>query len=51
MSHTQDMVTITPAISFEIFEGEIKVFVSQNYFKVLYSICVKVTADTNRSQE
>ena len=34
MSHTQDMVMITLAISLEIFEGELLVFVTQNYFKV-----------------
>ena len=51
MSHTQDIVMITPAISFQIFEGEIWVFEPQNDFKVLSSTCVKVTADTNRSQE
>ena len=51
MSHTQDMVMITPAIYLEIFEGEILVFVQQNNFKVLSSTCVKVTADTNRSQK
>ena len=51
MSHTQDMVMITPEISLEIFEGDIQVFVEQNKFKVLNSTCVKVTADTNRSQE
>ena len=51
MSHTQDMVMITPAISFEIFEGVILVSVKENYFKVLNSTCVKVAADTNKSQE
>ena len=47
MSHTQDMVMITPAISLEIFEREICVLLQQNNFKVLSSSCVKVTADTN----
>ena len=42
---------ITPAISLEIFKGDIQVFTKQNTFKVLNSTCVKVTADTNRSQE
>ena len=51
MSHTQDMVMITPAISLEIFEEEILVFAKENNFKVLNSTCVKVTADTVRSQE
>ena len=51
MSHTQDMVMITPAISLEIFEGEILVFVKLNNFKVLKSTCFKVPADTNTSQE
>ena len=51
MSHTQDMVMNTPAISLEIFKGEIVVFVKLNYFKVLNLTCFKVTADTNRSQE
>ena len=49
MSNTQDMVMITAAISLEIFEGEILVFVKEN--KVLNSTCAKVTADTNKSQE
>ena len=49
MSHTQDMVMKTPAISLEIFEGGILVFVKQNNFKVVNSTCVKVTADTNIS--
>ena len=35
MSHSGDMVMITPAISLEIFEGEILVFVKRNNFKVL----------------
>ena len=51
MSHTQDRVMITPAISLYMFEGDTQVFVKQNNFKVLNSTCVKVTADTNRSQE
>ena len=51
MSHTQEMVMITLAISCEIFEEEMLVFVKQNNFKVLNSICFKVTAETNRSQE
>ena len=51
MSHTQDMVMITLAISLEIFEGELLVFVTQNYFKVSNSTCVQITADTNISQE
>ena len=51
MNHTQEMAMITPAISLEIFEGEILVFVKLNIFKVLNSACVKVTVDTNRSQE
>ena len=51
MSHTQDMVMITPAISLESFKGEILVFVKLNYLKVLNLTYVKVTADTNRSQE
>ena len=51
MSHTQEMVMITPATSLEIFEWEILVFVKQNNFKVLNSTCVKVTADNNKSQE
>ena len=51
MSHGEDMVMTTPAISLEIFEGEILIFVKQNNFKVLNSTCVKVTADTNISQE
>ena len=51
MSHSGDMVMITPAISLEIFEGEIFVFVKQNNLKVLNSTCVKVTADTNKSEE
>ena len=51
MSHTQDMVMVTSAISLEIFEGEIGVFVPQTNLKVLNSTCVKVTADTNRSQD
>ena len=51
MSHTQEMVMITPAISLEIFEREILVFVKLNNFKVFNSTSVKVTADTNRSQE
>ena len=46
MSHTQDMVMITPAISLEIFEREILVFGKLNNFKVLNS-----TADINISQE
>ena len=33
MSHTQDMVMITTAISLEIFEGEILAFVKQNNLK------------------
>ena len=48
MSHTQDMVMITPAFSLEIVEGEILVFVKENHVKVLNSTCVKVT---NRSHE
>ena len=32
MSHTQDMVMITPAIFLEIVEGEFFVFVKQNSF-------------------
>ena len=51
MSHTQDMVMITPDISLEIFEGEIVVLVKQNDVQVFNSTCVKATADTNRSQE
>ena len=51
MCHTQGMVMIMPAISLEIFEGEILVFVNQNNFKVLKSTFVKVTADNNRSLE
>ena len=51
MSYTQDMVMIKSAIYLEIFEGEIKVFVKLNKFKVLNSTCVKVTADTNTSQK
>ena len=51
MSHTFDMVMITPAISLEIFQGEIYVFVKENNFEVLNSKCVKVIADINRSQE
>ena len=51
MSHTQDMVMITATFSLEIFGGEILVFVKENNYKVLNSTCVKVTADTNRSQE
>ena len=51
MSQTQDMVMITPAFSLEIFEGEILGLVRENNFYVLNSTCVKVTADTNRSQE
>ena len=35
MSHTQKMVMITQAISLEIIEGEVLVFVKQNNFKVL----------------
>ena len=49
MSHTQDMVMITPAISLAIFEGDIQVFVKQNNFKVLNSTCVKVTAEVKNS--
>ena len=41
---------ITPAISFQIFEGEIWVLEPKNDFKVLSSTCVMITADTNRSQ-
>ena len=48
MNHTQEMAMITPAISLEIFEGEILVFVKQNNFKVFNST---VTADNNESQE
>ena len=33
MSHTQDMVMITPAISLEMFEGEVYVFVQQHILK------------------
>ena len=33
MSHTQDVVMITPKIFLEIFEGEILVFEKQNNFK------------------
>ena len=51
MSHTQKMVMITQAISLEIIEGEILVFVKINNLKVLNSTCVKVTANINRSQE
>ena len=51
MSHSQDVVMITPAIFLEIFEGELLVFKKQNNFKVLNSTRVKVTADTNRSPE
>ena len=51
MNHTQDIVMITPAIYLEIFEEEILVFVKENYVKVLNSTFVKVTADTNKSQE
>ena len=39
MSHTQDMVMITPAISLEIFEGEILVFVKQNKLKLELNMC------------
>ena len=51
MSNTQDMVIITPAIPLEIFEGEILVFVGQNYLNFLNSTCVEVTADTNKSEQ
>ena len=51
MSPTQDMVMITPAISLKIFEEEISVFVKQNNFKLLNLTCVKVTADTYKSQQ
>ena len=51
MSHTQEMVMITLAISLEVFEGEILFFVNQNNFLVFNSTCVKVTADNNKSQE
>ena len=47
MSHTQDMVMITPAFSLEIFEGNFLVLVKQNNVQVLNSRCVKATADTN----
>ena len=33
MSHTQDMVMITPAIYLEISKGEMKVFVNKYFFK------------------
>ena len=51
MSQTQDMVMITPVIFLESFKGEILVFLKQNYLKVLNLTYVKVTADTDRSQE
>ena len=52
MSHTKDMVMITPEIFLEIFEGEILVVVQHFFFFLSFNlICVKVTADTNRSQE
>ena len=51
MSQIQDMVMITTAISLEIFDVEILVFLKQNNFKVLKSTCVKVTANTNKSQQ
>ena len=51
MSHAQDMVMTTQAISLEILKREILVFVKQNNFKILNSTCVKVTADINFSQE
>ena len=51
MSHTQDMVMIKPAISLEMFEGKILVFVKQSNPKILSSTCVQVTADISKSQE
>ena len=41
---------LSPLIFFSI-EGQILVFVKQNYLKVLNLTYVKGTADTNRSQE
>ena len=41
---------ITPAIALENFGGEILFSVRPNNFKVLNPTCVKVTADSHRSQ-
>ena len=47
----EDMVMITPAIPIEFFQNQILVFVKQNNFKLLNSICVKVPADTKKNQQ